>query len=734
MKNIVVRRRNSQLIRQISETRPRRLLKPRPSIIPEMKEGEERMWQFRVRVPTLLRESVFVVGDCPELGNWCSGSAVELASETERDSDGEVVWSAVVNVPNTCDVHFRYFVGISLEPDEERFTSKQIVVRRWETNLNPRLIHKNAVSVNPEPHTFGVYDGNRMVDRGWLTTETVVQIKLFGDAIQLWKRKLQGKQVNVKLTPLLLSRRKMDIVPVESLLEESMDTQDIPERTDMWPLAEIAVMKENETDFQLQEQFGRVFSPEDCMIFNISMHNPESVAYMMDFYMYSSRAVENEPPLHVGFSYILPSMLNASEGQGVVPITSSSQRPIGQLRLDYLVVKPICGCVCDMSVSYSRIWKKTWHGLDVGHRGLGTSFKLEIAECAEVRENTIASLKNAVSAGADLVEFDVQLTKDLVPVLYHDFHVCIAMKRKKQLADHDMLELPVKDLTLEQLQLLKVYHLAEGKVKKERFFDEELEDHQPFPTLRQALESLNPHVGFNVEIKWTMQLKDGTYELNHPFDLNMYLDTVLKVVLQYSGTRKIIFSCFHPDICTMLRLKQNKFPVMFLTQGVTKKYPEYRDPRTQSIPMAVHFARSAEILGINVHTEDILRDPSQVKMVMDAGIIMFCWGDDNNSPATIKHLKQLGIHGIIYDKIDVYGSKEVKESIFLAEAREMQMMLKAAEEVQPPPLSPIAHTNGFDIEDAENARRVMTQTWQPSEVSNLAQATIGEGDVKLLIT
>lgn len=54
------------------------------------------------------------------------------------------------------------------------------------------------------------------------------------------------------------------------------------------------------------------------------------------------------------------------------------------------------------------------------------------------------------------MEFDVQLSKDLVPVLYHDFHVCIAMKRKNQLAEHDMLELPVKDLTLEQLQHLKV--------------------------------------------------------------------------------------------------------------------------------------------------------------------------------------------------------------------------------------------------------------------------------------
>lgn len=108
-------------------------------------------------------------------------------------------------------------------------------------------------------------------------------------------------------------------------------------------------------------------------------------------------------------------------------------------------------------------------------------------------------------------------------------------------------------------------------------FDEDLEEHQPFPTLQSVLEALDPHVGFNIEIKWTMQLKvsrrifvlytsskyiklvahiflffqDGTYELNHPFNVNMYLDTVLTAVLQHGGSRKIVFSCFHPDICTM---------------------------------------------------------------------------------------------------------------------------------------------------------------------------------------
>ena len=62
--------------------------------------------------------------------------------------------------------------------------------------------------------------------------------------------------------------------------------------------------------------------------------------------------------------------------------------------------------------------------------------------------------------------------------------------------------------------LLQVYHLAESQEKCQMIFDEDLEEHQPFPTLKQVLEVLDPHVGFNIEIKWTMQLKVGSVDLN----------------------------------------------------------------------------------------------------------------------------------------------------------------------------------------------------------------------------
>ncbi|XP_054282590.1 glycerophosphocholine phosphodiesterase GPCPD1-like isoform X2 [Macrosteles quadrilineatus] len=638
-------------------------------------EGPLRKWRFRVSAETSTGETVCITGGSRTLGHWNSEKVLPMKQEEDH------VWTCVTSVPFQKDVEYRYCVCIMLEPDPARQNSRQVIVRRWETNRYPRKIEggveSNISRMDAEPETFGFYQKWERVERGWLTSETAIQIKLFNQPIEMWKPKLKNRPIYVKLTPVNLTKANTNSRPEMSptALDEtlSLETMDLADKQVTWPIVEVAVMNEAEREFHPQEQFGRVVKENDFIMFQILMHNPETVAYLMDFYAYGSNAAEGEPPYHVGFSYILPSVMKGSEGQTVAPITSTRQRPIGQITVEYLVVKPVANVQCDMQTSMQREWKETWRGLDVGHRGAGSSFKCEIKQCADVRENTIASLKSAASYGADFVEFDVQLSKDLVPVLYHDFYICISMKKKNNGAgDSDMLQMPVKDLTLEQLHLLKVYHLEEGRSKNLRFFDDDQEDHQPFPTLKQALEVLEPTVGFNIEIKWTMKLKDGTYELYHPFDLNLYLDTVLEVVLNHAGSRPIVFSCFHPDICSMIRLKQNKYPVMFLTQGITSKYPPYHDERCLTVPMAVHFAVSLGILGINAHTEDLLRDQSQVSLVKQAGLVLFCWGDDNNDLDTIKRLKDLGLHAIIYDKIDKFGSKVIKESIFRLEARESE--------------------------------------------------------------
>ena len=51
--------------------------------------------------------------------------------------------------------------------------------------------------------------------------------------------------------------------------------------------------------------------------------------------------------------------------------------------------------------------------------------------CSSIKENTLASMKDAIQHGADMVEFDVQVSKDLVPVLYHEFRLCVQTRTKQ---------------------------------------------------------------------------------------------------------------------------------------------------------------------------------------------------------------------------------------------------------------------------------------------------------------
>ncbi|CAL4084008.1 unnamed protein product [Meganyctiphanes norvegica] len=671
---------------------------------------EDRNWLFRVSCHTEPGEQLCVVGGSESLGSWDPEKMVLLQPLGRPTNEEDTVWERNVLVP-TSEIQYRYCVCVILEPSITRPT-RVLAIKRWETNLAPRKLPKD-VSNESDPTTeiFGIYGGGIRVDQGWLVKDSVVQFKLcssniYSDPIVIWKKKYAERKVYCKITP-------VDITNSSSSSSESLKGGFMHDGTDtteheigdlrengkaFWPIMEVAAMKEGHCKFTKQGQFGVVANKGDFLVFQCRMLHPDVTAFLCDFYV---EQPGEDIPRYLGFTFVLPSNLKENFGVATLPITSQKHLPIGQLTVHYMVINPMTNTQCDMKVSYARHWKDTWTGLEVGHRGAGNSYHAQPKSCANIRENTLASLKYAADSGADMVEFDVQLSKDLIPVIYHDFHACIALKRKKEQTHDDLLEIPIKDLTLSQLQALKdmshltegipcdilsycehddmLYHIKENGMNK--FLDEDLEDHQPFPTLQKALETVPQCCGFNIEVKWTMLLKDGSYELLHPLELNHFMDLILKVVLDYADHRKIVFSCFHPDICTMLRLKQNRYPVMFLTQGISDQWPPYEDQRTSTIDQAIFYSTNADILGINVHTEDLIRDNTQMQRALDHKLIVFCWGDDNNNQDTIKYLKSIGMHGIIYDKIDEYNTKDKKESIFLCETREAsKLILKAAQQ------------------------------------------------------
>ncbi|UCC75074.1 MAG: glycerophosphodiester phosphodiesterase [Gemmatimonadota bacterium] len=108
-------------------------------------------------------------------------------------------------------------------------------------------------------------------------------------------------------------------------------------------------------------------------------------------------------------------------------------------------------------------------------------------------ENTLESLEAAIEAGAAYVEFDVQLTKDGVPVLMHDADLWRTAR-----VDRSIL-----DITLDQVKDVWVNETA-------RFGPKFGEVH--VPTLAEAIDLLkkHPRVTAFVEIKRESLKKFGT--------------------------------------------------------------------------------------------------------------------------------------------------------------------------------------------------------------------------------
>jgi len=540
----------------------------------------------------------------------------------------------------------------------------------------------NVFNKNPQTSTYESMDtiqvtNNELVNQSGSNSnhapihshqDILTIFKLTESSIQVWKSKFQNKPISYKLCIIDFKRKDSEL---EAKNQDDVSSN-ISEYVNGNSKVEIAILNEDDCKFKNQEQFGHIFNPKEYVFLKASIDDISKWAYMIDFYI---KDVNNTGLAdHIGFSYLLP--LNLKEDNGFINtvITGNNHKPIGQITFDYLIVKPLKGYSTTLVGLHD--WQNIKQSLEIGHRGSGKWRRSDKIE--NVLENTIASFNYAAKNGADMVELDVHLSKDRVPVIYHDFSINISIK-KKTLSDpnSDTIKVTygVKDLTLNELQMLK---LSPVNNLNHDFSDSDPLENQPFPTLQQVLESVVDNCGFNVEIKYPMKKVDGEWEgpFDHELSENEFVDIILTTLMEHSKDRRIVLSTFHPDICTLLRLKQNRYPVLFLTQGQTERYKPFSDQRASLTNNAIYLAKIFNFYGVNIHAEDLFRNIDLIKYVKNFGLKLFTWGEDINSNNAVTLLKAGGVDGIIYDKIDEYNTK------FVATKEDIVKQLDAGDELK----------------------------------------------------
>jgi glycerophosphoryl diester phosphodiesterase len=238
--------------------------------------------------------------------------------------------------------------------------------------------------------------------------------------------------------------------------------------------------------------------------------------------------------------------------------------------------------------------------LVIAHRGASAYYP----------ENTFPAIAGAIDLGADMVEFDVQLTADKEVVVFHDEKISRCTDGSGKISDY----------TLAQLKKLDAGSWFDKKFRNTKIL-----------TLAEALDICRDKIAVNIEIK--------AEAVNRMF-FGGIEEKCLNMVELAGMTNHVVYSSFEPRAIMHLKEIDGNAPVAVLFE---KKH--YQDQLPSQIVKllsadAFHCSRSqlckkwledikAHDLSVNVYTVD---DPGSMRRLLVQGVS----GIFTNKPDVLK--------------------------------------------------------------------------------------------------
>lgn len=236
-------------------------------------------------------------------------------------------------------------------------------------------------------------------------------------------------------------------------------------------------------------------------------------------------------------------------------------------------------------------------------------------------ENTLPAFKEALEADADILELDLQLSKDNVVIVSHDpvldAHLCRAPSGQ-----------PVNPpIPIRSLSAREVARYDCGSTAHPNFPEQKLFPHTPKPTLDEVLawaKSASSTVQFNIETK--MEAPSANL-LPEP---DLFAGEVLKVLHRYHLVDRTILQSFDPRTLEAAKRKEPKLRLSFLFEK-EKDFPK----RTKALGAGIASPQAS------------LVTPELVQQCHQYGIEVHPW--TINEASEWERLIQAGVDGIITD-------------------------------------------------------------------------------------
>ena len=113
------------------------------------------------------------------------------------------------------------------------------------------------------------------------------------------------------------------------------------------------------------------------------------------------------------------------------------------------------------------------------------------------------------------------------------------------------------------------------------------------------------------------------------FELNFFIDTILSTIFRYSKNRNITLSSFSPEICILLSIKQQEYPILFINKAGSVPTG---DVRAGSLQEAIQFAKSWHLAGIVMLSDPFVMCPRLIAYAKGSGLVCGSYGNLNDEP------------------------------------------------------------------------------------------------------
>mmetsp|Transcript_26724 Transcript_26724/g.63365 ORF Transcript_26724/g.63365 Transcript_26724/m.63365 type:complete len:292 (+) Transcript_26724:362-1237(+) len=259
------------------------------------------------------------------------------------------------------------------------------------------------------------------------------------------------------------------------------------------------------------------------------------------------------------------------------------------------------------------------------------------------RENTLKSFLQVLHKGATFVEFDVQVTRDGIPVIFHDDVVEWGNSENfssRHISQINLAEFQALGTSAEPL--LRKVRDSQLQWTEERQAWSCAEEDQ-LPTLELVLQHLPDDAGIDLEVKMTTP--PGT--VTSSAEIDRVIEPILKVVDNYPRKAPLAFSSFDPEVCVALKKRQREHPVLYLS-SCSKGHP---DSRQRTVDAAVDFALAQGLAGVVLNTEYLYQNQHTVSLVKQKGLYLATYGRSNSKIEWVCKQITAGVDAIITDDI-----------------------------------------------------------------------------------